>query len=251
MRAIVTGASGGLGLEFAKLLAADKHELALIARSADKLDAVAVDLRDRYGVGVRTLALDLSEPGAAAAVFARFPECDVLINNAGFATHERFAEIPEERIRDELALDVVTLTLLSRAYLPQMRARGSGRILNVGSTAGLIPGPFMAVYYASKAYVISFSQALAEELRGTGITVTCLVPGATATGFAERAHAGKTRLFSRFPVASPASVARTGYDAMMHGKDFVIPGLFNKVVALAARLSPRRAVLWVSRKTME
>ena len=123
-RAIVTGASGGLGLEFAKLLAADKHDLVLIARSADKLDAIATDLRERYGVNVETLALDLSQLGAAAEVFARVPECDVLINNAGFATNGRFEEIPEERIREEVLLDVLTLTELTRAYLPgDARAR--------------------------------------------------------------------------------------------------------------------------------
>ena len=194
-RAIVTGASGGLGLEFAKLLAADKHDLVLIARSADKLDAIAADLRNRYGVNVETLALDLSQLGAAAAVFARVPECDVLINNAGFATNGRFDEIPEERIREEVLLDVLTLTELTRAYLPAMRARGAGRVLNVASTAGFLPGPFMAVYYACKAYVLSFSQAIAEELRGTGVTVTCLCPGATATGFADRAHTNNDASF--------------------------------------------------------
>jgi short-subunit dehydrogenase len=250
-RAIVTGASGGLGLEFAKLLAADKHDLVLIARSADKLEAVATDLRSRYGVNVEAVTLDLSQLGAAAEVFARVPECDVLINNAGLATNGRFDEIPEERIREEVLLDVLTLTELTRAYLPAMRARGAGRVLNVASTAGFLPGPFMAVYYACKAYVLSFSQATAEELRGTGVTVTCLCPGATATGFADRAHAGTTRLFKRLPVANAASVARAGYRGMLQGRDLVIPGLFNSLVALGPRLSPRRLLIWISRRTIE
>jgi uncharacterized protein len=249
-RAIVTGASGGLGLEFAKLLAADKHDLVLIARSADKLKAIAADLRDRHGVSVETLPLDLSQPGAAAAVFARVPECDILINNAGFATNGHFDEIPEERIREEVTLDVVTLTELTRAYLPAMRARGAGRVLNVASTSGFLPGPFMAVYYASKAYVVSFSQAIAEELRGTGVSVTCLCPGATATGFAERAHANGTRLF-KLPIANAAEVARAGYRGMLRGQDLVIPSLFNKLVAVGARLTPRRLLLRVSRKAIE
>jgi len=249
-RAIVTGASGGLGLEFARLLAVDRYDLVLIARSGDKLEAIAAELRDRHGVSVETLAMDLSGPGAAAAVLARVPECDVLINNAGFATNGRFDEIADERIREEVILDVLTLTELTRAYLPDMRASGSGRILNVASTAGFLPGPFMAVYYAAKAYVISFSQAVAEESRGTGVTVTCLCPGATATGFATRARASETLLFKRH-VADAASVALAGYRGMMRGRDLVIPGISNKLVPLAARLSPRRLLLWVSRKSVE
>ena len=250
-RAIVTGASGGLGLEFAKLLAADKYDLLLIARSGDKLNAVAADLRDRHGVSVETLPMDLSKADAAAAVFARVPECDVLINNAGFATNARFDEIADERIREEVMLDVLTLTELTRAYVPGMRKRGAGRILNVASTAGFLPGPFMAVYYACKAYVFSFSQAIAEELRGTGVSVTCLCPGATATGFAERAHTAKTLLFQRLPVGNAASVARAGYAGMLRGQDLVIPGLYNRLVWIGTKLSPRRLVLWMSRRTIE
>jgi uncharacterized protein len=240
-----------LGLEFAKLLAAGRFDLALIARSGDKLDAIAGSLRERYGVNVEVLVLDLSKPGAAASAFARIPECEVLINNAGFATNGRFEEIPPERIRDEISLDVLTLTELTRAYVPGMRAQGSGRILNVASTAGMLPGPFMAVYYACKAYVLSFSQALAEELRGTGVTVTCLAPGATATGFAEGARARRTLLFSVLPVADASAVARAGYNAMMRGRDLEVPGLWSKLVALAARLTPRRLLIWFSRKTIE
>ncbi|HEY1883770.1 MAG TPA: SDR family oxidoreductase [Candidatus Cybelea sp.] len=250
-RAIVTGASGGFGLEFAKLLAADKHDLVLIARSGDKLEALAAELRARYGVSVETLVLDLSKPDAAAAVLKHVPECDVLINNAGFATNGRFDEIPPERIRDEIALDVLTLTELVRAYVPAMRARGSGRILNVASTAGLLPGPFMSVYYACKAYVLSFSQGIAEELRGTGVTVTCLAPGASATGFAERANAGRSLLFGKLPLARAAPVARSGYRAMLAGRDLVVPGLSNKLVVLGSRLSPRRLLIWMSRRSIE
>jgi hypothetical protein len=251
MRAIVTGASGGFGLEFAKLLAADKYDLVLIARSGDKLEALALDLRARHGVNVETLVLDLSKSGAAAAVFARIPQCDILVNNAGFATNGRFEDIPPERIRNEISLDVLTLTELTRAYVPGMRARGSGRILNVASTAGMLPGPFMSVYYACKAYVLSFSQGIAEELRGKGVTVTCVAPGASATGFAERAHAGRSLLFRKLPVADAASVARAGYRAMMAGRDLVIPGISNKLVALGSRLSPRRLLIWISRRSIE
>lgn len=250
MRAIVTGASGGFGHEFAKLLAADGYDLVLIARSGDRLEAIAADLRAAHGVAVETIALDLSKPDAAATVFARVSDCDVLINNAGFATNGRFDEIPPERIADEIRLDVLTLTELARAYLPAMRARGSGKVLNVASTAGFLPGPFMAVYFACKAYVISFSQGIGEELRGSGVTVTCLAPGASATGFAERAGTKHTLLF-KLPLRDAATIARAGYRGMMRGRDLVVPTLSDKLVELAARLSPRRLTLWVSRKTIE
>jgi uncharacterized protein len=249
-RAIVTGASGGLGLEFAKLLAADGYDLVLAARSGDKLSATADDLRQRCRVGVETIALNLGTLDAAAAVVERSPYCDVLVNNAGFANYGSFDEIPLSQIREELLLDVVTLTELTRAYLPGMRQRRKGRILNVASTAAFVPGPFGAVYYAAKAYVLSFSQAIAEELRGTGVTVTCLCPGATATGFQARAKMDRALLF-RLPVADAAVVARAGYRAMMRGTDLEVPGLSNKLVTFAPRISPRTAVIRVSRKLME
>ncbi len=250
MNAIVTGASGGLGLEFAKLLAADGHDLVLVARSAAKLETIADQLRSQHGVGVEVIAADLGLPDAAARLFERVPACDILVNNAGFANRGRFDSIPFERVREELLLDVVTLTELTRLYLPGMRERGAGRVLNVASTAGFLPGPFMAVYYAAKAYVISFSEAIAEELRGSGVSVTTLAPGATATGFAERADVQQSLLF-RLPTADAAAVARAGYRGMMSGKDLVIPGFSNAALAILTRLTPRRLLLWISRKLVE
>jgi short-subunit dehydrogenase len=250
MKAIVTGASGGLGLEFAKLLAADKHDVVLVARSGDKLEAIAAQLRAQHGVNVEAVAMDLSAIDAAKQLTARVPECDILINNAGFASNGRFDQLDPARICEEIMLDILTLTELTRAYLPGMRARGSGRIMNIGSTAGFLPGPFMAVYYAAKAYVISFSQAIAEELRGTGVTVTCLCPGATKTGFAERADAKGTLLF-RLPMADAAAVARAGYRAMLNGRELVVPGLSNKLVTLSSKITPRRLLVWMSRKAVE
>src|SRR5579862_5127741 len=167
MKAIVTGASGGFGLEFARLLAADKYDLVLVARSAGKLETVAEELRAQHGVHVDVIPMDLSVFDAAARVFEQAPECDILINNAGFANNGAFEQLDEAEIRSEIMLDVLTLTELTRKYLPKMRARGSGRVMNIASTAGLLPGPFMSVYYASKAYVVSFTQAIAEEMRGT------------------------------------------------------------------------------------
>ena len=250
MKAIVTGASGGLGLEFAKLLAADGVDLVLVARSRDKLDAIARDLGATYHCNVETIVQDLGVFDAASRIVERVPSCDILVNNAGFASNGRFDELPPGRVREEVLLDVVTLTELTRAYLPAMRAQHSGRVLNVASTAGFLPGPFMAVYYACKAYVVSFSQAISEELRGTGVTVTCLCPGATHTGFADRANAQESLLF-RLPTANAAQVAKAGYRAMMQGRDIVIPGMTNKALTLSMKFSPRRMLLWTTRKLHE
>jgi short-subunit dehydrogenase len=248
--ALVTGASGGLGLEFARLLAREGFDLALVARSGDKLTEIARDLEARHGVNVATITADLSVLNAADGIFARIPRCDVLINNAGFASNGRFEELPEQRIREEILLDVLTLTELTRKYLPGMLERRAGRVLNVASTAAFLPGPFMAVYYAAKAYVLSFSEALAEEMRGRGVTVTCLCPGATETGFADRANVKHTLLF-KLPRASAAAVVRAGYRGLMHGKALVIPGVSNKLVAISPRFSPRGLLVRVSRALVE
>lgn len=251
MLALVTGASGGLGLEFARLSAADGHDVVLVARSGEKLERIAAELHAAHGVQATPIAMDLSAPDAVQSLCARVPQCDILINNAGFASNGRFDTLDPKRVRDEMMLDVVALTELTRAYLPGMRARGSGRILNVASTAGFLPGPFMAVYYACKAYVISFSQALSEESRGSGVTVTCLCPGATATGFADRADMNDTLIFKGLPKADARNVALAGYRGMMKGRDVVVPGLSNKLVALSSKLTPRRLLLWSSRKAVE
>ena len=249
--AVVTGASGGLGLEFAKLLAADGYDLALVARSEEKLQNVAQKLSADHCVEVFPVAADLARIDAADSLVAKVPRCDVLINNAGFASNGRFDRLDEARITQEIVLDVLTLTRLTRKYLPGMIERRDGKILNVASTAGFLPGPFMAVYYACKAYVISFSQAIAEELRGGGITVSCFCPGATETGFADRAGARETLLF-KLPRSSAAAMATAGYRGLHEGKLVNVPWPpSNWFVELSARIAPRRFLLWVSRKTVE
>jgi uncharacterized protein len=249
--ALVTGASGGLGLEFAKLLASGGYDLALVARSAAKLNEIALALRVAHGVEVATVVQDLSVSGAADVVLSEVPRCDVLINNAGFASNGRFDTLPVDRVRDEVMLDVVALTELTRRYVPGMLERRNGKIMNVASTAGFIPGPFMAAYYASKAFVISFSEALWEEFRGTGVTVTCFCPGATATGFAERAEVGKTLLFASMPMSNAADVASDGYKAMMRGKRMKISRPFTNAFVPLARFMPRGLLLKMSRKLVE
>jgi short-subunit dehydrogenase len=249
--ALVTGASGGMGLEFARLLAKDGYDLALVARSEAKLRDAAQSLGGEFGIEATFVALDLAEPDSAGELARHVPRCDVLINNAGFASNGRFDRIEENRIAEEVVLDVLAVTRLARKYLPAMIERGDGKILNVASTAGFLPGPFMAVYYACKAYVISFSQAIAEELRGTGVTVTCFCPGATDTGFADRAQTRETLLF-KLPVSNARAMAEAGYRAMQRGKLVEVPWPpLNWFVELSARLTPRRMLLWFSRKAVE
>ena len=249
--AIVTGASGGFGLEMAKVLAAGDHDLVLVARSETKLRVAARELHARHGIEARPLVADLAAVDAADRLFADVPRCDVLINNAGFATNERFDRIDEDRIVQEILLDVLTLTTLTRKYLPAMIERRDGKILNVASTAGFLPGPFMAVYYACKAYVISFSLAIAEELRGCGVTVSCFAPGTMATGFAARANSGKTPLFS-LPRADPTAMANVAYRGLLRGKTLNVPWPpSNRLVDLAARLLPRGIMIPISRRAVE
>ena len=248
--ALVTGASGGIGLELAKLLAGGGYDLALVARSGGRLEQIAEVLRKTFGINVQCIVKDLAQAAAPREILTEVPECDVLVNNAGFANNGPFAQIPEQDSLGEVDVDVVTLTHLTRLYLPGMLARKRGRVLNVASTAAFLPGPLMAVYYASKAYVLSFSEALWEETRGTGVTVTCLCPGPTSTGFQKRANVEETPLF-RMRRADAAHVAKAGFEGMLKGTRVVVPGLFNKLVAITTCLTPRRLLLAVSKMMVE
>lgn len=243
---LITGASSGLGLEFAKLFAATGHPLVLTARREDKLNDLAAQLRAAHGVGVTVLPLDLAQPGAAAqltaAVNAAGLEIEILVNNAGFGAFGEFASIALNDTVEMLQLNVSALAELTRLLLPPMLARGRGRILNVGSVAGFLPGPYMTAYYASKAFVGSFSQALNEELRGTGVTVSCLCPGPTATEFGQRG--------SMKPMKAPRSwrmgareVAQAGYDGLLRNRPLIIPGASNKFIVFAVKFLPRAFIL--------
>jgi hypothetical protein len=242
--ALITGASGGIGEDLARLVAAGGRDVILLARSAPKLQTLADELSRAHQISATVLSVDLSAPGAADEVARTLAErrlaIDVLINNAGFGTHGDFArEDPAEQSR-MLQVNVVALTMLTRLLLPAMIERRRGRVLNVASTAAFQPGPLMAVYYASKAYVLSLSLALSEETAGTGVTVTCLCPGPTRTGFQDRAQMGKSRLFSVTSLMSSADVARAGYDAMMNGRALIVPGVANRIGAQSMRFVPRR-----------
>src|SRR5712691_8172351 len=204
--ALITGASFGIGQELAGIFAREGYNLVLVARTADKLRQLASELEKAHGTRSLILASDLAAPGAAAYIHDQTTRADitvdVLVNNAGFGQFGLFAENDLEECLQQIQLNVTTLTHLTRLYLPEMVARKSGRILNVASTAAFQPGPLMAVYYATKAYVLHFSEAIAEELRHSGVTVTALCPGPTETGFAAAADVGATRLFT---MAKPAS----------------------------------------------
>jgi uncharacterized protein len=244
--ALVTGASGGIGEDLARLLATDGRNVVLLARSGDKLQALADELIRAHKIDATVLAADLSAPGAASEVSrtlaGRSITVDILINNAGFGTSGEFARDDPRELQRMLQVNIVALTMLTREFLPGMLGRGRGRILNVASTAAFQPGPLMAGYYASKAYVLSLSEALAEETAGTGVTVTCLCPGPTRTGFQERAGMQEARLFQVLGVMQSADVARAGYAGMMAGRRLVIPGLMNKIGVHSVRVTPRVVV---------
>lgn len=244
--ALITGASSGIGLELSKLFARDGYSLVLVARSTHKLESLAAELKREFGVAVIILTADLSQSGAAKHIFeavhARGIHIQSLVNNAGFGIHKPLAETdPDENIQ-MLQVNIAALTELTRLFLPGMLEQKDGRILNVGSTGSFGPSPYMAAYCASKAYVLSFSEGLAEELRGTGVTVTALCPGVTPTGFQERAQVGNMPLV-RYGVVSAEKVAAAGYNAMRRGKLRVVPGFANQLLVLVMSLTPRTILL--------
>jgi short-subunit dehydrogenase len=239
--ALITGSSEGLGRDLAELFARDHHNLILVARNEARLNELAKELRAEFRVEVSVIVQDLSLPNAAQIVFDKLQDkpIDFLINNAGFGTIGRFAKSDVQSQLNMLQVNIVALTHLTRLILPGMLKLRSGRIMNMASVAGMLPGPVMAVYYASKAYVISFSEALATELAGTGITVTAVCPGPTKTEFQNRSGAAESNLY-RFNVMSSQKVAHIAYNAMMHGRRLVITGLSNKLFGVTAKFLPRR-----------
>jgi short-subunit dehydrogenase len=252
--ALITGASGGIGYELALLFARDGFDCILVARSQQKLEELAARLESEFRVKTQVIPRDLSRPAAVDEIYeevtARSVPVEALVNNAGFPVFGPFVETDLRAELEMLQVNVVALTALTKLFLRPMVERRSGRILNLASTAAFLPGPLMAAYYASKAYVLSFSEALANELRGTGVTVTALSPGPTRTGFQKRGAMEDSRLVQG-NIADARSVALAGYRGMMAGKTLVIPGFSNKLIPWVVRLSPRSVVPRVVHRMQE
>ncbi|MDZ4848428.1 MAG: SDR family oxidoreductase [Pirellulaceae bacterium] len=241
---LITGASSGIGLELAKLFAASGDDVVLTARSEDKLNELANDLQQSYKVTVTVIPSDLSKVNEVDRLYDRMHdrgmEIDTVVNNAGFGALGKFAELCVDRQTDMLMVNVVALTRLTRKLLPAMLHRRTGGVLNVGSIAAYQAGPNMAVYYATKAYVLSFTEALREELVDTGLHVTCLEPGATETGFGADSGMGKLDMFSS-QAMSAAAVAKAGYEGYRKNEDVVIPGWKNRLMVTGIGFLPRFA----------
>lgn len=246
MAALITGASGGIGFELAKILASHKHDLVLVARREGKLLDLAQTLAQEHGIRADAIAADLSHPRVAAAVVDRVAdlgvEIDILVNNAGFGLYGPFAATSLEAEVEMIQLNITALTELTKRLLPDMLERRAGRIMNVASTAAFFPGPLMAVYYATKAYVLSFSEAISNELEGSGVTVTALCPGPTASGFQAAANLEESKLVAGKTLATSAEVAAFGYDAMMEGTPVAIHGFANQMLVQTPRLFPRAII---------
>lgn len=255
--ALITGAASGLGYEFAKLLAKKQYNLVLVDIDECNLDVVKEELSQQYNVEVQTLIKDLSLPNVAQTIKGDLADkpIDVLINNAGFGVFGRFSETDWKRESDMLHLHVVTVTHLTKLVLKDMIARGSGKIMNVSSVAAFQPGPLMAIYYASKAYMLSFSEAIANELKGSGVTVTALCPGPVDTSFQKSVEKHISNKDSRhkigFNMGTASEVAYYGYHAMMKGTSVAIPGTINKFLALIHRFVSRNIATKIVRFIQE
>jgi uncharacterized protein len=244
--ALITGASGGIGLELARVFAREGCNLVLVARSESKLNELAAELGKQYGIQTKIIAKDLSQSSAPDEIFKDIQELgiqvDVLVNNAGFAEHGLFATESDWRAEQQMMqVNMIALTHLTKLFVQPMVERRDGKILNMGSTGSFAPGPLMAVYDATKAYVLSFSEALGVELHGTGVSVTALCPGATKTGAQERAGIQNIRYVQRGMMRASV-VAEQGYRALMAGKPVAVIGLYNRLSVLVQRFLPRQIV---------
>ena len=248
--ALITGASSGIGLELAKLFAKDNYNLVLVARRKSQLERLALELSKEYSISVTIIAKDLSLPSSPEEIFNELKEksihIDILVNNAGTQVYGKFHKTDIEKELQLIQVNLVSLTHLTKMAVAEMSKRGCGKILNIGSTGSFTPSPLNAIYCATKAYVLNFSEGIAKDLEGTGITVTTLCPGATHTEFAEKAKMQNTRLFSSM-VMNPDEVAKIGYRALIKGKRVVVAGLYNKLLVFSLRFTPRWLVLKIGK----
>jgi short-subunit dehydrogenase len=252
--ALITGASSGIGRELTRIFARQGTNLVLVARDEGRLEQLADEVRKANGVDVMVMAFDLSRVGAAQEIFIKLQlesiRIDFLVNNAGFDVYGRFFETDLALELQMIHVNLIALTQLTKFFLADMVERGYGKILNLGSTGSFVASPLNAVYSATKAYVLSFSEALTEELRRSGVTVTALCPGATKTEFQQRAGMNEIRLL-RLGVMDAEAVAEIGFRAMMSGKRIIVPGFFNKLQVFLTRLLPRRVMVRAARMMLE
>lgn len=237
---LITGAASGIGREFVDIFAEEKYDMVIVGRNMEKMCALKEEYEEKNGIAITPLQIDLSEEDGARRVYdevkERGIEVDVLINNAGVTDYGRFVDIPWERERAVIELNVLSLTRLMQLFAADMEKRGSGKILNVASIAAYMPGPYMPVYFATKSFVYSLSQAVAKELAGTGVTVTCLCPGTTATNFEKEGGIGEeSKLFKILKPMTAKEVALDGYRAMMKGKTVRTVGFFNRCLKFVCR----------------
>lgn len=253
--ALITGASLGIGLEFARTFAAAKNDLVLVARSEDKLKDLSIELQQAFGITVKIIVADLSNMEEVQKVYdvckAENISINYLVNNAGVGVFDFFTESDWDKTAQMIDLNIKSLTKMCRLFIPDMVQRKSGKILNVASTAAFQPGPTMAVYFASKSYVLSFSEAIYNELQGTGVHVTCLCPGATESNFFQSAAMHESNLVKGKKLPTSKEVAEFGYKALMKNKMTVIHGLMNTIMATSIRFTPRKLVLAIVRKIQE
>jgi short-subunit dehydrogenase len=250
--ALITGASSGIGYELAKIHAAHGDNLILVARSEGKLNELAENLRKNQGVSVAVIATDLSEPNAPKALFdevqAKQIQVDYLVNNAGFGDYGKFVETDWEKEKQMIQLNIIALTELTKLFLPQMIERNYGKIMNVASIASFLPGPLMAIYYATKAYVLHYSEAINNEVAEHKVSVTALCPGPTLSGFQDAANLGESKFFQGNKFPNSEEVAKYGFNAMHRRKAVAIHGFSNRLMVLMLRFTPRSWVVKLVRR---
>ena len=253
--ALITGGSDGIGYELSKLFARDGYNLVIVARDRNRLEQVADKLSNEYKTTVIPISKDLFLKDAASEIYAELQmkeiKIDVLVNDAGQGQHGFFADTELQRDIDLIQLNIISLVSLTKLFMKNMLERNEGRILQLASVVSVYPAPLLAIYAATKAFVLSFTEALANELKDTNVTVTALMPGATETDFFNKADAENTKEFQESSLATPADVAKDGYDALMKGEVKVISGLRNKVQATMSNIMPDSALAAQMRKKME
>ncbi|WP_414754335.1 SDR family NAD(P)-dependent oxidoreductase [Anabaena sp. CCY 9910] len=253
--ALITGAASGIGYELVCIFAENGYNLVLVDRTKEKLEEIATKFQDKFGISVKPIVKDLSKTTSPEEIFQEVEQAnikvDVLVNNAGFGTYGLFNDTNLADELEMLQVNLVCTTHLTKLFLKNMVQQGEGKILNVSSAAAFQPGPLMAVYFATKAYVLSFSEALANELDGTGVTVTVLCPGTTQSAFHQRTGMADSKLVKGKRMMDAATVADIGYRGLMQGKTIVIPGLINKIMAKSIRFIPRKLVTKIVRNMQE